>query len=147
MSLLDDLYQTVILEHNRRPHNHGALEPHDVAQEGVNPSCGDELTLYLRLSDGTIDKAAFVGEGCAISRASASLMTDALAGLDLAAAAALAVTFKEMIRSGEVGEGLGDLAALQGVSKLHARVKCATLPWVTLQQALASLGGQAGSDS
>jgi nitrogen fixation NifU-like protein len=142
VSLLDDLYQTVILEHNRRPHNFGVLEPHDVAQEGVNPSCGDELTLYLRLAGDVIEDAGFVGEGCAISRASASLMTDALAGLDRHAASALAASFKEMIRTGEVGSGLGDLAALRGVSKLHARVKCATLPWVTLQQALDALAAQ-----
>jgi nitrogen fixation NifU-like protein len=140
VSLLADLYQTVILDHNRRPHNFGVLEPHDVAQEGVNPSCGDELTLYLRLAGDVIERATFVGEGCAISRASASLMTDALAGLDTTSAAALARSFKEMIRTGVVGPGLGDLAALQGVSSLHARVKCATLAWVALEQALAELG-------
>ncbi|HLU82860.1 MAG TPA: SUF system NifU family Fe-S cluster assembly protein [Trueperaceae bacterium] len=137
MSVLDDLYQAVILQHNRRPHNYGPLEPHDVAQQGSNPTCGDELTLYLRLSGSTIEKAAFVGEGCAISRASASLMTGALTGLDLAGAAALSASFKRMIHTGEVPSDLGDLAALQGVSKLHARVKCATLPWVTLEEALA----------
>lgn len=142
MSLLDDLYQTVILEHNRRPHNFGPLEPHDVAHEGSNPSCGDDLTLYLRLSGDVIEKAGFVGDGCAISRASASLMTDALAGLDLTAAAALAASFKDMIRTGEAGADLGDLTALRGVSKLHARVKCATLAWVTLEQALSALERQ-----
>lgn len=146
MSLLDDLYQTVILDHNRRPHNFGVLEPHDVAHEGTNPSCGDELTLYLRLADDdVIERAGFVGEGCAISRASASLMTDALAGLDLGAAAALTASFKGMIRTGEVAAGLGDLAALRGVSRLHARVKCATLAWVTLEQALSALRGPAES--
>ncbi|HET8986852.1 MAG TPA: SUF system NifU family Fe-S cluster assembly protein [Trueperaceae bacterium] len=145
MSLLDDLYQTVILDHNRRPHNFGVLEPHDVAREGVNPSCGDELTLYLRVAGDVIEKAGFVGEGCAISRASASLMTDALAGLDRTSAAALAGSFLEMIRTGDVGPGLGDLAALRGVSKLHARVKCATLAWLTLEQALTALDGPAQS--
>lgn len=143
MSLLEDLYQTVILDHNRRPHNYGVLEQHDVVHEGSNPSCGDELTLYLRLADSTIDKAGFVGEGCAISRASASLMTDALAGLDVGAAAALAESFKRMIRTGEATDDLGDLAALRGVSKLHARVKCATLPWVTLEEALKALDARA----
>lgn len=140
MSVLDDLYQAVILQHNRRPHNYGPLEPHDVAHQGSNPTCGDELTLYLRLNGSTIAEAAFVGEGCAISRASASLMTDALTGLDLAAAAALTGSFKRMIHTGEVSDDLGDLAALQGVSRLHARVKCATLPWVTLAEAMANLG-------
>lgn len=144
MSLLDDLYQTVILEHNRRPHNYGVLDPHDHAQEGVNPSCGDELTLYLRLAGTKIAAASFVGEGCAISRASASLMTDALKGREVSAAAELASSFKAMIHTGEVGADLGDLAALQGVSRLHARVKCATLAWVTLDQALEAVGGSAG---
>lgn len=147
MGLLDDLYQSVILEHNRRPHNYGVLDPYDVAIEGVNPSCGDELTLYLRLDGAIIERAGFVGEGCAISRASASLMTDALVGLDLHEAASLASSFKHMIRTGEVGPDLGESAALQGVSRLHARVKCATLAWVTLEQALADPRFAVGQDS
>lgn len=136
MSLLDELYKSVVLEHNKRPHNYGVLDPHDVALEGVNPSCGDELTLYLRFQGDVIDAAGFTGQGCAISRASASLMTDAVTGLDRQAARALAESFMTMIRGGKVGSALGDLAALQGVSRLHARVKCATLAWVTLEEAL-----------
>lgn len=139
MSLLDELYQGAILEHNRRPHNFGVLEPHDVARQGSNPSCGDELTLYLRLAGTTIAAAGFVGEGCAISRASASLMTDALRGLDLEAAQGLSAAFKAMTHGAEPAPELGELAALQGVSRLHARVKCATLAWVTLDEVLAEL--------
>src|SRR5690606_7830285 len=102
------------------------------------PSCGDELTLYLRFSGDVIDAAGFTGEGCAISRASASLMTDALTGLERHEAEELAARFKAMIHGGEASPALGALLALQGVSRLHARVKCATLAWVTLEEALVS---------
>lgn len=136
MSLLDELYKSVVLEHNKHPHNYGVLDPHDVALEGANPSCGDELTLYLRFEGDVIDAAGFTGQGCAISRASASLMTDALSGLDRQEARDLAASFMSMIHGGKVESALGDLAALQGVSRLHARVKCATLAWVTLGEAL-----------
>lgn len=138
MSLLDELYKGVVLEHNKRPHNYGVLEPHDRAIEGVNPSCGDELTLYLRFAGDVIEAAGFTAQGCAISRASASLMTDAITGLDLGAADDLVAGFKSMIHGGDVSATLGDLVALEGVSRLHARVKCATLAWVTLEEALAS---------
>ena len=138
MSLLAELYKGVVLEHNARPRNYGVLEPHDLGIEGANPSCGDELTLYLRFDGDRIDAAGFTGQGCAISRASASLMTEALAGLDRDAARDLAADFKAMIHGGDATPSLGDLVALQGVSRLHARVKCATLAWVTLEEALAS---------
>ncbi len=138
MSLLDDLYQASILEHNRRPHNYGRLDPHDVAEEGHNPSCGDELTLYLSERDGKLT-TAFEGHGCAISRASASMLTDLVNGRDVPAARRLAEHFRAMIHGGEAHPALGEALALQGVSRLHARVKCATLAWVTLEQALDEL--------
>ena len=138
MSLFDTLYKEIILEHYKKPRNRGRLDPHTVAQEGVNPSCGDELEVFLRLEDDRVEAASFVGEGCAISQASASMMMQALEGLTVEEARELARDFKAMIHGGEPSENLGDLRLLQGVSKLHARVKCATLPFVTLEQALAS---------
>ncbi len=136
MGLMERLYQDLVLEHSRRPRNRGRLEHATSTQEGVNPSCGDELTLYLEVSDGVIRAARFEGVGCAISQASASLMTEALAGATLARAAELSGMFKAMIRGGAPDPELGDLTLLQGVSELHARVKCATLPWTTLDAAL-----------
>ncbi|HKI55967.1 MAG TPA: SUF system NifU family Fe-S cluster assembly protein [Trueperaceae bacterium] len=137
-TFLESLYKDVILEHYRRPHHRGRLERASHTHEGVNPSCGDELTLYLRVEDGVIRDVAFEGEGCAISQASASLMTDALAGASVERAAALSRAFKDMIQGEPPAEELGDLALLQGISKLHARVKCATLAWTTLDAALAA---------
>jgi nitrogen fixation NifU-like protein len=136
MSFLDSLYKDVILEHYKRPHNRGALDQPSHVQEGENPSCGDELTLYLRVADGIIREIGFEGEGCAISQASASLMTDALKGRSVEAALELSEAFRAMIRGQPPAPELGELSALQGVARLHARVKCATLAWTTLESAL-----------
>lgn len=139
MSLLEQIYKQVILERSRSPRHHGSLDPADVRQEGVNPSCGDELTLTLRIdADDRIVDAAFEGHGCAISRASADLMAEALVGRTRAEAHELAGAFKGMIRGEALEDGpdLGELKALEGVRRLHARVKCATLPWTTLETAL-----------
>ncbi len=144
MSLLDDIYQDVILDHYRKPRRHGTLEgPGVVSQEGVNPSCGDELTLYLRAGSSGLD-ARFVGEGCAISQASASLMTSAISGRGADEAAALSAAFQRLVRGEEPGLDLGDLQALAGIAKLPARVKCAVLPWKTLDEALTRLGDGPG---
>lgn len=146
MGILDDLYQGAIVEHSRRPRNFGPLPDASVEVEGENPSCGDELTLYLLVDDGTISRASFVGDGCAISRASASLMTEAITGLDLAAARDLAARFTEMIRGAPPAESLGESRVLSGVARLPARVKCATLAWQTLEVALAEAAAtRAGS--
>lgn len=140
MGFLDDIYQDLILEHYRSPRQHGALAGEGVvSQEGVNPSCGDELTLYLRRGAGGLD-VGFVGEGCAISQASASLMASSIKGKDAGHAAALSAGFQRLIRGEEPGVDLGDLRALAGIAKLPARVKCAVLPWKTLDEALARLG-------
>ncbi|MEJ2290439.1 MAG: SUF system NifU family Fe-S cluster assembly protein [Deinococcales bacterium] len=136
MSFLENLYKDVILEHYKRPHNRGALSDASHTQEGVNPSCGDELTLYLRVEDGTIRDVGFEGEGCAISQASASLMTDAIKGASVERALALSRSFKGMIHGEPPAPELGELTSLQGIAKLHARVKCATLAWTTLDAAL-----------
>ncbi len=137
MGLLDDLYQSAVLEHSRRPHNSYVPDAYDVAAPGVNPGCGDELTLYLAVEDGALSVVAFQGVGCAISLASASLMTEAVKGKSVEAALGLAEDFKAMVRGAEPDPGLGEASVLKGVSRLHARVKCATLPWVTLEDAIA----------
>lgn len=137
MSLMEQIYKEVIVERSRRPRHRGVVDPHTHLQEGVNPSCGDELTLTLRVEDGRVAAAAFEGSGCAISQASADLMVEALEGRTVAEARALARSFKAMLRGEEgAGEHLGELRALEGVRRLHARVKCATLPWTTLERAL-----------
>lgn len=142
MSMLEQIYKQVILERSRSPKYYGVLDPHDLRQEGINPSCGDELTLTLRVEDECIVDAAFEGHGCAISRASADLMADALRGRTRDEARALAMAFKSMIRGEPLPDDLdlGELKALEGVKRLHARVKCATLPWTTLETALADGG-------
>jgi len=145
MSLLEQIYQQVIIDRSRRAEHRKTLARPDIEQEGVNPSCGDELRLSLRIEDGRIAEAAYEGHGCAISQAAADLMADALEGRTLEEAHELAAGFKRMIRGEEVGGDLelGDLRALEGIRRLHARVKCATLPFTTLQQALSGEGGVA----
>ncbi len=145
MSLMEQIYKQVIIDRSRRPKHRKTLARPDIEQDGVNPSCGDELRLSLRIEDGRIAEAAYEGHGCAISQAAADLMADALEGRTLEEAHELAAGFKRMIRGEEVGGDLelGDLRALEGIRRLHARVKCATLPFTTLQQALSGEGGVA----
>ena len=143
---LNDLYRDVILDHNRRPRNFGPLEPADASVEGFNPMCGDRLTLRLRLRDDRIADIRFEGEGCAISTASASLMTEAVKGKTRGEALELFDRVHELLTedeprsaSGE-DQALGKLAALSGVREFPARVKCASLCWHTLASALQSPG-------
>jgi len=145
MSLMEQIYKQVIIDRSRRPKHRGALAQADIEQEGVNPSCGDELVLSLRVEHDRIVEAGFEGHGCAISQAAADLMAEALVGRTLEEAHQLAAGFKRMIRGEEVGDDLelGDLRALEGIRRLHARVKCATLPFTTLEQALRGDGGVA----
>jgi nitrogen fixation protein NifU and related proteins len=135
MSLLDQLYKELILEHYKHPRNKGTLE-NALTEEGINPSCGDEVKLFLRLEDDKIAEVKFLGEGCAISQASASMMTETIKGKSLQDVSKLTQQFKAMIHGETPTDELGDLKTLQGISKLHARVKCATLPWLTLEGAL-----------
>lgn len=140
MSDLRELYQEVILDHNKRPRNFRALDPADRRAEGFNPLCGDHLTLFLRLVGDTVREAAFQGSGCAISKASASMMTDTVTGKNLEQIEALFKDFHAMV-TGTPGDpvvspALGKLAVFAGVCEFPARVKCATLPWHTLQAAL-----------
>ena len=134
--LLEEMYRNIILEHYQRPRNKRVLEPFSVSLAASNPSCGDELELQLRISDGVIEDVAFAGSGCAISTASASLMTQAVKGKTTVDALELAAKFHEMLRGEAPSPELGDLLALSGVSKLHARIKCATLAWQTLETVL-----------
>lgn len=138
MSTLSDLYQEVILDHNRRPRNFRVIEPASAAQEGYNPLCGDRLTLYLTIDGDVITDAAFQGSGCAISKASASLMTEAVKGKTVDQARALFDTFHEMITSPPESPlpEMGKLAVLSGVRDFPTRVKCAGLAWHTLKAAV-----------
>jgi nitrogen fixation NifU-like protein len=135
---LNDLYRDVILDHNRRPRNFGTLDPADASVEGFNPMCGDRLTLRLRLAGDTIGDIRFEGQGCAISTASASLMTEAVKGKTRAEALALFDRVHELLTDDAAPDagGLGKLAALSGVREYPARVKCASLCWHTLASAL-----------
>jgi len=134
---LDELYREVILDHYSRPRNRRRIESPDAEAEGYNPLCGDDVTVQLRLKDGTISEAAFEGQGCSISQASASILTEQVQGLSPAEAQALAEDFRRLMQDGaEVDRDLGDLEALTGVQKFPVRVKCATLAWNALLEAL-----------
>jgi nitrogen fixation NifU-like protein len=139
---LNDLYRDVILDHNRRPRNFGALDPADASAEGFNPMCGDRLTLRLRMADDRIEEIRFEGQGCAISTASASLMTEAVKGKTRAQALRLFENIHSLLtdEAATGGEELGKLAALSGVREYPARVKCASLCWHTLASALHAAG-------
>ena len=141
MSDLSDLYQEVILDHNRRPRNYGPLPDASRSAKGHNPLCGDKLTLYVQLQDDRITGISFEGSGCAISKASASLMTDAVKGCTVDEALGLFDRFHAMVTT-PIGqpvddESLGKLAAFAGVREFPIRVKCASLAWHTLKAALA----------
>jgi len=138
MSDLSDLYQEVILDHNRRPRNFHPLAEASHTAEGYNPLCGDRLKLYLKLDGDTIEDVSFEGAGCAISKASASMMTDALKGKSVTEANALFDRFHRMVTTppGQSVEDMGKLSALAGVREFPVRVKCASLAWHTLRAAL-----------
>ena len=138
MSDLTDLYQEVILDHNRRPRNFRAIEDPSRTQEGYNPLCGDRLMLYVKLDGDCIVDVAFQGSGCAISKASASLMTDALKGKTVGEARELFEKFHDMVTSSPdvVAADLGKLSVLSGVREYPTRIKCASLAWHTLKAAV-----------
>jgi nitrogen fixation NifU-like protein len=135
---LKDLYRDVILDHNRQPRNFGKLEPADGHADGHNPLCGDRLTVFLRMDGDRVEDVRFEGKGCAISTASASLMTEAIKGKDKAAIGALFGRIHTLLTQHDAPSdpGLGKLAALSGVREYPARVKCASLCWHTLNAAL-----------
>lgn len=144
MSDLADLYQQVILDHNRHPRNFGPLPGATGRVEGHNPLCGDHVTVYTRVAGSTVEDVAFEGSGCAISKASASLMTTLVKGKLKGDAESLADRFHTMVTSDPNATvnttELGKLAAFAGVRAFPARVKCATLPWHALRAALRGTG-------
>lgn len=139
MASLSGLYQDLILDHNRAPQNFRAMEDANRRVEGVNPLCGDRLTIWLKVEDGVIKDATFQGSGCAISKASASLMTSAVKGKTREAAEALFDRFRRLV-SGSMepaeAESLGKLVVFSGLSEFPIRVKCASLSWHALKAAL-----------
>ncbi len=140
MSDLRELYQEVIFDHNRSPRNFHPMEDADHVADGHNPLCGDQLTVYLRIEDGRIADASFVGHGCAISTASASLMTETVRGMKVEEVEALFEDFHEMLTdAAPEGRDFGKLEVFSGVKEFPARVKCATLAWHTLHNALAGV--------
>lgn len=149
MSLdLRELYQEVILDHNRRPRNRGALADANRSAEGHNPLCGDSVTVYLHTEGDRVAQVRFEGQGCAISTASASLMTEAVQGKTVTEAESIFREFQSMVT--ETGEAtphpdLGDLEVLAGVREYPVRIKCATLPWHTLYAALQG-GGEVSTE-
>ncbi len=144
---LDELYQEVILDHNRKPRHFGKLDDATAYAHGVNPLCGDDFEVYLVLdAGGTVRKVAFQGQGCAISKASASLMTDAVEGRTVKEVSDLKDHFIHLLidatASPEHREGVGKLKFFEGVKNFPVRVKCATLAWRALEEALK--GGKTG---
>ena len=148
MASLDDLYKEIILDHYRSPRNQGELEPPAHRCEGFNPLCGDEVIVFVSLINKKIEEIKIGGQGCSISQASASMMTEIIKGKSVSEAEEIIHAFKEMMDiyeselSGEETDGtsssidLGDLEALQGVVKYPVRIKCATLAWNTLTQSI-----------
>ncbi|MGE0104408.1 MAG: Fe-S cluster assembly sulfur transfer protein SufU [Blastocatellales bacterium] len=144
MSDISELYQQVILDHNKKPRNFRRLDNPDREQEGYNPLCGDQLTIYLEMDGDVISDVGFQGSGCAISKASASMMTTAVKGKTIAEAEVLFNEFHRMVK-GELDpeqeeNHLGRLKILSGVREFPARVKCASLSWHTLHAALENKG-------
>ena len=137
MSDLRELYQEVIFDHNRNPRNYGVLEGANRKAEGFNPLCGDQLTVYMLVNDqGIIEKVTFEGQGCAISTASASIMTEELIGKTAEQAQAIFEHFHDVVTGGHSVGDMGKLEVLTGVKDYPTRVKCATLPWHTTNAAI-----------
>lgn len=136
MSELRELYQQMIIDHGRHPRNFGQMKDPTTIKEGFNPLCGDKLVLYLELENNLIKSAKFEGAGCAISVASASLMTETLTGKTIEEAKQFFTEFHDALMKGGSSENLGKLTVLLGVSEFPARVKCATLAWHTMMAAI-----------
>jgi nitrogen fixation NifU-like protein len=139
--MVDDLYQETILDHSKRPRNHRSMDDANRKADGYNPLCGDKLRLYLKVEGDVVQDASFEGSGCAISTASASLMTDSLKGKTRAEALKLMEKFHDLLTTDTpVQQDLGKLVVFCGVRDYPARVKCATLAWHTLKSALNNAG-------
>jgi len=143
MDDLRQLYQETILDHGRRPRNFGAMDDATHQADGYNPLCGDKVHLYLKVNDGVVEELKFEGQGCAISTSSASLMTEALKGRSVDEARDLFAQVHAMLTGKQLDDmagKLGKLAVFEGVKQYPLRVKCATLAWHTLENALAGGG-------
>jgi nitrogen fixation NifU-like protein len=138
MTDLRELYQEMILDHNRSPRNFREIEEADCCVKGENPLCGDQLTLYLKIKDGVVDDASFQGAGCAISTASASMMTEAITGKTVDQVKEMFSEFHEMVTEGVLHnpDDLGKLVVFAGVGEYPVRIKCATLAWHALKAGL-----------
>ncbi len=139
---LDDLYREIIIDHYRNPRHKGHLSAPSACHEGVNPLCGDEVTVEVALNGEALGEIAYTGSGCSISQSSASMMTEAVAGKSVADTRRLIADFTAMMRGDESidPDALGDLEAMSGVRKFPVRIKCATLAWHTLAEALDEAG-------
>lgn len=147
MADLGELYQSLILDHNRAPRNHREMADADRSAAGRNPMCGDQLTVWIRLDGDRIADVSFLGKGCAISQASASLMTTMIKGKTRAEAEALVERFRAMVTgSSDETASMGRLAAFAGVARFPARVKCASLAWHALRSALAEGGNEVSTE-
>ena len=146
MAGLEDLYREIILDHYRTPRNRGELDPPALFADGHNPLCGDEIRISVSVQDGVVTDVRFSGSGCSISQSSASMMTSAIKGKPVEQVKSIVRRFKQMMtideEDSEIDESinLGDLEALQGVVKFPVRIKCATLGWNTLLDALTTAG-------
>ena len=140
MNDLQDLYQDIIMDHNRRPRNFGPVDQPTHKKEGYNPLCGDQIEIELKILDGIVVDVGFTGVGCAISKSSASMMTEEIKGKELEVVESMFEQFRRMITVKDQmdldADLLGDLEILQGVSRYPARIKCATLAWHTLHSAI-----------
>jgi nitrogen fixation NifU-like protein len=141
---MDQLYQEIILDHYKHPHGRGLREPYDAEAHHVNPTCGDEVTLRVRIAEGVVEDVSYVGVGCSISQAAASVLYEVVRGRQVPEALAVTQAFSEVMTSrGEVEpdeDVLGDGIAFAGVAKYPARVKCALLAWMAFKDALARAG-------
>ena len=148
---VDSMYQEIILDHYKNPHHRGLREPFDAEVRHLNPTCGDEITLRIQLDGDTVADVSYDSEGCSISQAAASVMTDLVIGKDLDTATAAYDEFLALMQSrGQVEpdeDVLEDAIAFAGVSKYPARVKCALLPWMAWRDAVAQAGGQVGEST
>ncbi|WP_163098912.1 Fe-S cluster assembly sulfur transfer protein SufU [Peribacillus alkalitolerans] len=136
---LDALYRQVIMDHYKNPRNKGSLDEGNLTIDMNNPTCGDRIRLTMKVEDGIVVDAKFDGEGCSISMSSASMMTQAIKGKDIETALKMSSIFSNMMQGKEYDDSdldLGDIEALQGVSKFPARIKCATLAWKAMEKGL-----------
>ncbi|QQK78412.1 SUF system NifU family Fe-S cluster assembly protein [Salicibibacter cibarius] len=136
---LDALYRQVIMDHYKNPRNRGEMDADALTVNMNNPSCGDKIQLHLKVDDGVVHDAKFTGEGCSISLSSASMMTETVKGKTVAEALELSDIFSEMVQGEDYDDEkyeLGDIEALQGVTKFPARIKCATLAWKAMEKGL-----------